>query len=61
MYRVLRATDDRYQEFDQPGSGSTGDGSHNRVSWNSRVRYAKDVVEEAKEALEDQSTRLGGK
>lgn len=60
MIYVIRATDDRHQEIDQPASGSTGDGSHNHVTWNSRrPRMAKDVTEEVKEALDDQATRLG--
>ena len=50
---------DRHEDGVGQTSGSGGDGSHKRVSWNSRVLFAKDVVDEVKEALDDQATRLG--
>ena len=49
--------DERYE--DGQGSLSGTGGEHKRVSWNSRVLFAKDVVDEVKEALDDQATRLG--
>ena len=48
---------DRHE--DGQGSVSGTGGEHKRVSWNSRVLFAKDVVEEVKDALDDQATRLG--
>lgn len=52
----LRSKDDRYED----GCGDvSGSGGHKRVSWNSGVLFAKDVVEEVQEALEDRATRLG--
>ena len=50
---------DRHEDGVGQTSGSGGDGSHKRVSWNSSVLFAKDVVEEVKDALDDQATRLG--
>lgn len=44
---------------DGVGQTSGTGGEHKRVSWNSRVLFAKDVVEEVKDALDDQATRLG--
>lgn len=49
--------DDRYEDGQGDVSGS---GGHKRdVSWNSR--FAKDDVQEVKDALQDQSDRMGGK
>lgn len=49
--------DERHE--DGVGSVSGTGGEEKRVSWNSlRLRFAKDV-EDIKEALDDQATRLG--